>query len=291
MGVGKPQVKKDIRPIVLDYDQTNLRLNVVDRSFLIWLSNQDREDLPTSRDSRLNETPTNASSRTQNNALLRYKVFPPVMPSMAHRMRTKKPVDPREVQVGSDAFRVHEKRDAIYKVSTFLVDHVWGDPPQMADALGVLLLVWNNAFYRYGPFDYVALENTLRTNMDGLNKFRKRDIETFGREDEESITALFAAFLDGLAIAEGKSKGRRSPVGVAKALHLLAPGFFPLWDDKIAKGYRCHYSRDPSGQYLRFMKISKGMAESLRGKVETQGSTLLKVIDEYNYAKFTKKWI
>lgn len=39
------QVKKDIKPIVLDYDQTNLRLNVVDRGFLIWLGNQDRKDL------------------------------------------------------------------------------------------------------------------------------------------------------------------------------------------------------------------------------------------------------
>jgi hypothetical protein len=34
------QVKKDIKPIVLDYDQTNLTLRVVDRSFLIWLENQ-----------------------------------------------------------------------------------------------------------------------------------------------------------------------------------------------------------------------------------------------------------
>lgn len=39
------QVKKDIKPIVLDYDQTNLKLNVVDRGFLIWIANQDRNDL------------------------------------------------------------------------------------------------------------------------------------------------------------------------------------------------------------------------------------------------------
>lgn len=39
------QVKKDIKPIVLDYDQTNLKLNVVDRGFLIWLANQDRKEL------------------------------------------------------------------------------------------------------------------------------------------------------------------------------------------------------------------------------------------------------
>lgn len=39
------QVKKDIKPIILDYDQTNLRLNVVDRGFLIWIDNQDRKEL------------------------------------------------------------------------------------------------------------------------------------------------------------------------------------------------------------------------------------------------------
>jgi hypothetical protein len=39
------QIKKDIKPMVLDYDQTNLRLNIVDKSFQIWLSKQDRNEL------------------------------------------------------------------------------------------------------------------------------------------------------------------------------------------------------------------------------------------------------
>lgn len=43
--VASLQVKKDIKPIVLDYDETNLRLNVVDRAFLIWIVNQDRNEL------------------------------------------------------------------------------------------------------------------------------------------------------------------------------------------------------------------------------------------------------
>lgn len=39
------QVKKDIKPIIIDYDQTNRRLNVVDRGFFIWLANQDKQEL------------------------------------------------------------------------------------------------------------------------------------------------------------------------------------------------------------------------------------------------------
>ena len=37
--------KMAIKPIILDYDQTNRRLNVVDRSFLIWLEHRDRAEL------------------------------------------------------------------------------------------------------------------------------------------------------------------------------------------------------------------------------------------------------
>lgn len=37
--------KMGIKPIILDYDETNRRLSVVDRSFLIWLQHQDRNEL------------------------------------------------------------------------------------------------------------------------------------------------------------------------------------------------------------------------------------------------------
>lgn len=39
------QVSKELKPLILDYDQTNLRLRVVDSSFLIWLNKQDRNSL------------------------------------------------------------------------------------------------------------------------------------------------------------------------------------------------------------------------------------------------------
>lgn len=38
-------MKQGITPIILDYDQTDRKLKVVDRGFLIWLGHQDRSDL------------------------------------------------------------------------------------------------------------------------------------------------------------------------------------------------------------------------------------------------------
>ncbi|RWA22338.1 hypothetical protein [Mycolicibacterium elephantis] len=39
------QVQHRMTPIVFDYDQSHRRLNVVDRSFLIWLNQQDKKEL------------------------------------------------------------------------------------------------------------------------------------------------------------------------------------------------------------------------------------------------------
>jgi len=43
--VSSLQVKKNIKPIILDYDETNKKLNIVDKGFYIWLDNQNRTEL------------------------------------------------------------------------------------------------------------------------------------------------------------------------------------------------------------------------------------------------------
>lgn len=43
--VGSLQSEINVKPFVLDYDGTAKRLSVVDRGFLIWLDNQDRDEL------------------------------------------------------------------------------------------------------------------------------------------------------------------------------------------------------------------------------------------------------
>ena len=39
------QLSKSIQPIILDYDESNLKLHVVDRGFVIWLKAQDKAEI------------------------------------------------------------------------------------------------------------------------------------------------------------------------------------------------------------------------------------------------------
>lgn len=192
---------------------------------------------------------------------------------------------------GCQQYEAHEKRDAMYRVATFLVSHFWGSPADMADGLGVLLLTWNNAFYRYGLFDFDELERAIANNMNTLDALRHRDILSFSGADEKKVEELFPTFLQALQILDGTAKGRKSPVGASKALHLLAPAFFPLWDAKIADAYGCAYYHDPVKQYIRFCRITRQIAEAVQDYMPIQGKTLVRLIDEYNYSKYTQGWI
>ena len=192
---------------------------------------------------------------------------------------------------GCEEFEKHEKRDAMYNVATFLVSHFWGKPPDMADGLGVLLLTWNQAFYRYGIFDFDKLEECITENFQKIESFRNKDISSLSNSDEDVIKDLFNKFREALQIDSGSVQGRKSPVSVAKALHLLAPKFFPLWDDKIARAYKCYYNKNPAERYVSFCKITKAIADEVKNYTSRSDKTLIKLIDEYNYSKYTQGWI
>ncbi len=202
-------------------------------------------------------------------------------------------LSPEEIKAGSEAFSQHEKRDAMYKVATDILKQYWNDLEKMTNALGILLLTWNQAFYRYGSFDFDRLEECIKTKQEMINAFKNRDISSYSTNDDKSISDLFEHFYNALRIAEGKLKDRKSPVAVAKALHLLAPVYFPLWDDKIATAYKCYYSEAPCERYIEFLVKMKELAANydLESYAKAKNKSVLKIIDEFNYAKYTKKWI
>jgi len=207
---------------------------------------------------------------------------------------------------GCREFERHEHRDAMYRVAQHLIKEFWPRPEDVADALGVLLLTWNQAFYRYGPFDFAALQAFLNARKTELDRLRQRDILTFAAADEVLVDALFRECLDALQIVPpSRLAGRRSPVAASKALHLISPDFMPLWDDRIAKGYGCSWGSPDHGPaaYVAFMGKTRGIVESLSAQVPLPDlladlcgqarfpKSLLKFLDEYNYAKFTQGWV
>ena len=80
------------------------------------------------------------------------------------------------------------------------------------------------------------------------------------------------------------------PVGGAKVLHLFAPGFLPLWDNPIAKAYGLplHSGGPHEELYWRFVLVCREQVRSLGG---IEGHEALKLLDEYNYCRFTKGWL
>lgn len=164
---------------------------------------------------------------------------------------------------GIAEFRKHEKRDAMYKVAIRIVKDYWGKWNQVADGLGVLLLTWNQALYRYGMFDFDRLEQFLKKRQNELNEFKDRKIDSLNSDDDKLIKNIFNELLVALTSIGKDKKLRKSPVAVAKALHMIAPNFFPIWDNAIAKAYDCYWmdSTEASMKYYDFCLKIKEVAE------------------------------
>ena len=196
---------------------------------------------------------------------------------------------------GIEKYENCEKRDFVYKVASYWIQKFWCNPGKIAEGLGIFVLIWNQAFYRGQAFDIHKLKEVLKKKREQIKSFRKREICSLKETDEDRIRELFEALLKSFKVSSGKNKGKRSPVSVAKALHLLAPKFFPLWDRAIAERYGCHRwgerGKDSAKKYVEFCKILHILAKLLRKCATPKDRTLIKLIDEYNYARYSKAWI
>jgi hypothetical protein len=178
-------------------------------------------------------------------------------------------------------FIAGEPRNLFYLVATELIDlsrKKITKKVSVAQALAVLLQTWNVSFYRFrGGFheeDLTKIESLLNDQLASIEKHRERSIASLESGEQDALRALFGRFENVLG-----------GVGAAKCLHLVAPGFFPLWDRAIAKAYKVKCDGDG---YIHFMRIAKEQCQNLTA----QGAPwpdLLKAVDEYNYCTFTMK--
>lgn len=150
-------------------------------------------------------------------------------------------ISPADLERGHAAFKKNEPRDLFYRAATALVSLALVETATMsafcvAEALAVLLQTWNASYYRFKAKTldrekhFKDIEGLLSKNWSIPPKCRNTTIDNLhGVVDHIQLCKLFNEFETVLG-----------PVGAAKALHLLAPKLFPLWDRKIAKAYKCH---------------------------------------------------
>lgn len=192
-----------------------------------------------------------------------------------------------EIKRARELFEANEPRDLFHRAATELVDLAMRGETSLsvADGLAVLLQTWNSRYYnRSRPFDsqhFLDIERVVSTHQQVLATFRRRSIESFCDEDEATVRRVFDSFEEVL--------GR---VGASKALHVLAPRFFPLWDNSIAQRYGVALRERGrnADRYCRFMAIAKKQWEALGGEQAVRRNPL-KAIDEYNYCKYTRRWM
>lgn len=177
-------------------------------------------------------------------------------------------------------FNASEPRELFYRLATATIDNArqGGGTFSLPEGIAILLLSWNRRFYvqrrrNFGQDDLDSIASFVEVHKSELDTFHRRDIRSFGDADEAIIVSLFNAAV--------QVCGR---TGAAKALHLLAPRFFPIWDSIIAPKAYGLFQRGPR-DYLRLMTMTQEQVLAVLDAPEDLN--LVKAIDEWNYCRFT----
>lgn len=144
------------------------------------------------------------------------------------------------------------------------------------EAFLFILSTWNFATFRYAMKDFDL--NGFKKIVENLNpyfaKFKDKSIESINFDDYESdIKYIFQEL--------SKIKGIQY-TGASKLMHLTAPEVFVMWDAYIRKAYG--FKRGKSEDYFNFLKKMQKLFKTIE---KIKDKTLTKLIDEYNYVKFT----
>lgn len=180
------------------------------------------------------------------------------------------------------AYELGEPRDLFYRVAQALMADAEAGRGQFSivEGLAVLLQSWNLGYYRraghrFDEAHYEAIGELLKNNQDDIAQLRERPIETLADGDRPMVERIF-----------DRSVAVLGPVGSAKTLHLLAPRWFPIFDNYILDAFHV-WARDGRA-YWRFMTAIKAQVLMVGGE-RAAGANVVKGLDELSFCRFTLK--
>jgi hypothetical protein len=177
------------------------------------------------------------------------------------------------------AHAVYTEKEPTQYAHRLTLELLAGDTFTAGEAIHALLRIWSPKGPQTTPADITAV---LEDTAPARALFANRHIATLADHEHETVKEIYAAL-----------KAVVGQVGAAKVLSVLHPRFFPMWDRKIAIAYIGWKWRDdgaPPEYYLLFMQYAIEQCTALVHE-ETFGHTLLKVLDEWNYSTWTKRWL
>lgn len=201
---------------------------------------------------------------------------------------------------GCRKFIERERRDSIYVAALSYAQQNKDSIPRQALAAEALLLSWNEAYYRGRkgarwhliPLVNGDLQEAFQANSSALEALRETELGKLTTKDLESIREVFRT------VASKQSIGL---TGASKALNVVVPDVFVMWDTGIREAYHVlHGSRDidrPSC-YENFIATCNEIGSALIANSERLVSqhpsfkqfgvrkSIAKMIDEVNYARF-----
>lgn len=210
--------------------------------------------------------------------------------------------DPEFLLEGCRRFCQNEKREfaVTYAVALDYAEREQEHIPRLALAAETLLLSWNKSYYdtRRGlvPQVNADLAEAITARWNDILTLRKTELGELGQEDLRLASSLFKCMADIDSI---------SVTGATKALHVICPDVFVIWDTEIRNAYHVFHEAhsDIHGVgdelcYKTFLIAFNEVASALLPKrhylimnylnIQKLGrrKSLAKMIDEANYAKF-----
>jgi len=193
-----------------------------------------------------------------------------------------------------------ERRDSVYATASDYAEKNNGDIPRLALAGEALLLTWNKPYYKGKRWKLIFqvngdLQQAMRTNWSAISALRCAELGRLSDGDVISAGELFANMAGLSSIGS---------TGAAKALSLICPTVFVMWDTSIKGAYHTLHVKDQvhdigtAACYLSFMATCNEVGSALLSTGQDLSKAhpsfrdfgtrkrLAKMIDECNYVRF-----